>query len=67
MNKLFSIMVASSLVLACGLPSFAVTKKTTSSDSKMTKLKNGALWAPRKVGAGMKAMGDKTKKMLHHK
>jgi hypothetical protein len=70
MNKLFLVALVSTLSIASSMPSFAAPAKTTSSDSKMAKagkaMKEGALWAPRKIGAGMKAMGEKTKKAFHH-
>jgi hypothetical protein len=67
MSKLFLAALVSSLALSCSLPSFAAN--TSSSDSKMKKagtaVKNGAMWGPKKVGHGMKCMGNKTKKMFH--
>ncbi|HEY9775035.1 MAG TPA: hypothetical protein V6C81_14825 [Planktothrix sp.] len=48
-------MLATTLLVAT-VPSYAAG---SSSDSFGTKMKNGLLWGPRKIGAGFKKIGDK--------
>jgi Spy/CpxP family protein refolding chaperone len=67
MNKLLLVVALSMLSLATTVPSFAAT--ASSSDSKMAKagkaMKEAALWGPRKIGQGAKALSEKTKKAFH--
>jgi hypothetical protein len=43
---------------------------TKSNEGRMAKtgdaIKRGVMWGPKKIGAGMKSMGEKTKKAFHH-
>lgn len=71
MNKLFLVAVAivslHSFVLANS--TFAAT--ASSSDNKVVKatkaVGRGLMWGPKKIGHGMKVMGEKTKNAFHRK
>lgn len=74
MKKVIIVASVVALSLASASTCYAATAtktqtKATSSESKMAKagksIKEGVLWAPRKIGEGMKAMGEKTKKAFH--
>lgn len=63
MTKLISLVLASSLSFVSAASALAA--KTSSSDTFLDKVKNGVMWAPKKIGHGIKAIGEKTKKALH--
>jgi len=68
MSKLFFVSLGLLLSFVCLMPSFAAG--TSSSDNKVVKASKavgrGVMWGPKKIGHGMKTMGEKTKKALHH-
>jgi hypothetical protein len=67
MSKLFLVAILSAACFAVSSPTFAAN--TSSSDNKVVKASKavgrGIMWGPKKIGNGMKAMGEKTKKALH--
>ena len=69
-KSLLLILLASTLVSG-SLPAFSqsTAKPAAASDNKFKsgakKVGNGIMWGPRKVGAGLKKMGEGTKKMFH--
>jgi hypothetical protein len=68
MNKLFLVALLSAAALAQASPTFAANT-TSSSDNKVVTagkaVGRGLMWGPKKIGEGMKAMGEKTKKAFH--
>lgn len=67
MNKLFLVALLSAVSCAAITPTDAAN--TSSSDNKVVKASKavgrGLMWGPKKIGEGMKAMGEKTKKAFH--
>lgn len=67
MNKLFLMAILAALSFAALSPTFAAN--TSSSDNKVVKASKavgrGIMWGPKKIGNGMKAMSEKTKKAFH--
>jgi hypothetical protein len=64
-----SILAALICLLSCASLSPANAANTSSSDNKVVKagraVGRGVMWGPKKIGEGMKSMGEKTKKALH--
>lgn len=67
MNKLFLVAVLSAVSFAAVSPTYAAN--TSSSDNKLVNASKavgrGIMWGPKKIGNGLKAMGEKTKKAFH--
>jgi hypothetical protein len=56
MKKSVLLAVVAATMMVASLPSYAAG---SSSDSFGTKMKNGIMWGPRKIGAGFKKIGSK--------
>jgi hypothetical protein len=64
MKKSITLLVASAITLLAVSPAFSQAAK--SSDNKVVKgakaVGRGVMWAPKKIGHGLKEAGSKTKK-----
>jgi hypothetical protein len=61
MKKSVLLAVVAGVTLAASLPTYAASS-SSSNESFGTKMKNGVMWGPRKIGAGFKKVGEK----MHH-
>jgi hypothetical protein len=67
MNK-YILVAAITLSMSGTVAQAANTASTENPVVKGSKaVGRGLMWGPKKIGAGMKAMGEKTKDMFHHK
>ncbi len=71
MKKSILLLVVASATLVSSAPVFAQAQAPSSTGSKMKnagkKIGNGVMWAPRKVGSGMKKVGESAKNKFHKK
>jgi hypothetical protein len=58
MKKSVVLAALAAVTVVATMPSYAAGS-SGSSDSFGTKVKNGIMWGPRKIGAGFKALGNK--------
>jgi hypothetical protein len=67
MNKLYLVALLAAVSFAAVSPTYAAN--TSSSDNKVVKASKavgrGIMWGPKKIGNGMKAMTEKTKKAFN--